>query len=198
MRGLPTEFTHWLQRGEFCCLIALFLGYILLQTFAQGALSLRKMHQTGAWILLIPWLLAGSSAGEAYQGARALGWIGEGTGTTIRTIHKSPPSGPPYDIDYLLYVPGCCSYLEIPGFSGEVAEIPISKETYKGHTVGSEIHVVEMPGEPFTFELLDDIRAAWPFYVLWALGWTLVALLLTLVGWQKMASIGRASSESED
>lgn len=159
-RPFSWRLKNWWAAGGFCSIFALLLGYLILQVLAGGALTPKTLASTGAWIALLPFLLFGSCAGDAYQGASALGWIGPSTPRVATTVHKFSAEQGAWvrtgdgagDLEtwteYGLVVSGdCCGEWEVPGRGTVVGdEVSVSEDVYDGHRVGSRISIVELPG----------------------------------------------------
>jgi hypothetical protein len=168
----------WWMSGGFCSLAAIVLGYILIQGAGRGSLTPRLLGK-GGFFLLLPFLVLGDCAGDAYQGARSLGWIGAGTGRAVRTIDKDFSN---YDghRDFRLIVRDQKNPIlewELP--NGKVVqgfEVPVSEEVYERHRVGSRISIVELPGESYpNYRLEETAKEQVPWNAAFAVMWSALA-----------------------
>jgi len=186
---------EWWQRGGFCQIGAVVLGFLILQLLAGGYLNVRQLRKTSAWLALVPCLLAGNCAGKAYQGARALGWIGESTERSLATAHKlsydtgewvrTGDGGGEFEgrTEYRLIVrERCCGEWELrDGTLLTGYEIPVSKEVYLHHRVGSTVSIVDLPGEPYPSHRLSvNVETEIPSYAIGVALWTGLALVAVL------------------
>lgn len=186
---------EWWQRGGFCQVGALVLGYLILQLLAGGHLNVSQLRRTATWLALVPCLLAGKCTGSAYQGAWALGWIGESTEKRVSTAHKhsyengawvrTGDGGGEFEewTEYYLIVEAtCCGEWEFP--DGTILtgyEIPVSQEAYRGHTVGSWVSVVDLPGEPYpSHRLSTNVKENTKFDIAAGAFWIAIAFVAVL------------------
>lgn len=181
----------WWAAGGLCSILALLLAYLLLQVLAGGALTPKALGSTGAWLALLPFLLLGNCAGDAYQGARALGWVGPSTERLATTVHKlaaergawarTGDGGGDFETwtEYSLVVSGdCCGEWELPGGGTVVGdEVPVSEDVYDGHRVGTPISIVALPGADYpNLRLSKGVEKSTRDGLFFALLWGIVAV----------------------
>ena len=169
---------EWWARGGFCVLIALAVGYFFAQIIGRGTLSPTLLWR-GGFLYLVPFLFLGNCAGQGYQGARALGWIGVGTGLVAKTLAK----------DYSVYAPNEYRLIVRDPQDGVVewemhdgkivmgTEVLVSREAYDEHVIGTFVSVVDLPGGLYpSHRLKEAVEERFPESLVFATAWAVVAL----------------------
>lgn len=180
----------WWRSGAWLQLTAVGSGYLLLQLLAGGRLRPSRLVKSGVWIVLLPFLSAGSCAGNAYQGAMALG----GAEASVRSgavadkkvfehgaWERTGDGGAEFQVwnEHVLFVrsdDGWHEWLLDPDQPVNGFAIYVSEESFNTHRLGSSVTFAELPGEGAdSCRLVEDVRTQ----VVSSIKETLVWLLLS-------------------
>ena len=176
--GMTWGIENWWESGGFCSLISVSAGYLLLQIALRGSMTPSLLYRNGLFLVLVPFLLLGSCAGQAYQGTRALE-----TERSVETVEKYELPIDPNDLR-LIVQDSELEIIEMELHDGSTIwgfYVPVNREAYDKHRVGDRISVVELPGEPYPFHRLTEraraqVRDASIFAAFWGIvaAWSLL------------------------
>jgi len=197
--GTLGELGDWWASGGFFTIIVLTAGYTVLQLLSGGQLTLKTLHLKDRWFALLPLLLLGQCSGDTYDSAHTLGWIGNSSVYSTKTIDKDFYGGTGCDrnecdssTSYFLVIKGAFIEWELPDGTVVFAEqVPVDKKTYYQHKVGTLISVAE---EGINTRLTSAVKKEGRINMFFVFIWLTVSIVSVLLGRSKFIALKHAGN----